>query len=367
VLIGAFAQQQYAVLARDLKFFTLAIIDLACVLAGFATAIVCALIWQSYWALWASGVASSLLWTVASTAVSSWRPSAPWRRADTDGLLRFGAKLTGVSVIEFLADNIDKALIGRVAGVIALGFYDRAFKLLLFPLQNVSWPLGRIAVPVLSRLRDEPERMRSAYLGFIGQVNLVTVPGVAAALVTSATLIPFLLGEEWAPSAEVFAWLGVIALVQPMAGSVYWLLTVQGRTRDMFRCALINAAVVVCAVLIGLQDGAVGVARALAIAELLVRAPVLIEIVCRGGPMRRLDFALAAAPFALAAGATWGVSRWLALAGLDDLVFMIAVGCVSYGLTAVALFAFESGRATLRNTMGVVDRALAFLPQTART
>ena len=56
-----------------------------------------------------------------------------------------------------------------------LGYYDRAYKLLLFPLQTVNAPLQRVMVPLLSRMQNEPERFRRAFLRTAGQLGLVTV------------------------------------------------------------------------------------------------------------------------------------------------------------------------------------------------
>ena len=37
----------------------------------------------------------------------------------------------------------DNILIGKFAGAVELGYYDRAYKLLLFPIQNIIAPLSR--------------------------------------------------------------------------------------------------------------------------------------------------------------------------------------------------------------------------------
>ena len=47
--------------------------------------------------------------------------------------MSFGANLTGFNLVNFFARNLDNILIGKYSGAIELGFYDRAYKLLLFP------------------------------------------------------------------------------------------------------------------------------------------------------------------------------------------------------------------------------------------
>ena len=87
-------------------------------------------------------------------------------------MLGFGANLTGFTFVSFLARNLDNVLIGHFAGSVALGYYDRAYKLLLVPLANVNAPITRITVPLLSRMAGDKPRLREAYLRIISQVTL---------------------------------------------------------------------------------------------------------------------------------------------------------------------------------------------------
>ena len=355
ILVGGLAHQQYAMLARDLRFMTLAVIDIACVATGFVVAVVCALLWQSYWALWASGVASALVWTVAATLASSWRPSWPSFRAQTDGMLRFGAHVTGVTVVNFLVENVDNILIGRSWGAVALGFYDRAYKLLLFPVQNVSRPLARVAIPLLSRMQDDPERLRRAYLRILGQVNLLTVPAIAAALAAHDELVRLFLGERWAPAAALFAWLGIAALHQPTSASIEWLLRVQDRTSELLRVTVIAGLVTVAAFFVGLPGGALGVAKAFVIADCCVRLPLMVWSAGRVGSVRRLDIVQSLAPLLVAAGGTWVAVELLLAAGVGGVVLLGGAVATSYALAMIAMLAAPMGRAILFETMAMIE------------
>ena len=68
------------------------------------------------------------------------------------------------TVLVFFARNADNMLVGHAWGGIELGYYDRAYKLLLLPLQNVSYPVHRVMVPLLSRIESDKPRLRSMYL-----------------------------------------------------------------------------------------------------------------------------------------------------------------------------------------------------------
>ena len=80
-----------------------------------------------------------------------WRTSAPMSRASA-GLLNFCVR------------NVDNVLVAHHSGAAVAGLYDRSYRLMMMPLQNINGPLLRLLQPVLSRLRDEPERYRRNFV-----------------------------------------------------------------------------------------------------------------------------------------------------------------------------------------------------------
>jgi len=59
---------------------------------------------------------------------------------------------------------MDRVLIGKFCSAQELGLYDRAYKLLMMPLNQFIYPLANLAMPVLSRLQKDPVRYRKVYL-----------------------------------------------------------------------------------------------------------------------------------------------------------------------------------------------------------
>ena len=128
--------------------------------------------------------------------------------------MSFGANLTGFNLVNFFARNLDNILIGKYSGAVELGFYDRAYKLLLFPIQNIITPLSRVMIPLLSRIQDDKPRFRDLYLQTLWVLAFVTIPGVAALICTSEQVVAILFGAKWQAVAPIFVWLGLAGLVQ---------------------------------------------------------------------------------------------------------------------------------------------------------
>jgi PST family polysaccharide transporter len=361
LIIGGISFQHYAVMMRDMRFQRLALIDICCATTQFVVVVVAAWWLRSYWAFWISGVASVTLYGILASRSSGWRPGKPTLRGDTGGALRFGAHLTGANLVGYFARNLDNVLIGRHWGPVQLGLYDRAYKLLLFPLQNINGPLSRVMMPMLSRLQSEPERMRQAYYRYVALVNLLAMPGVAVAIAAPNETIALLFGQKWLATADIFAWLGAVALFQPMTATMGVLMMAKGDSRRVFLLQVAISIAAISSFVIGLPDGGLGVARAYTIEEYFFRLPLTMWAVTQGGNARVRDLLLRWAPLMLAAGLTYLAAIGLRHLGISGVALLIVTTLASY-LTAIAITSVsEAGRKTLMDIWVMVHEVLVWV------
>lgn len=359
LLMGSGAQHS-ALMTRRMQFSRLAMIEVVSGVATLATAILWASMAPSYWALWGGSVVGALVTIVMTWSSSLWRPSRPSNAGDGWSMVGFGANLTGFNFANFFARNLDNVLIGRVWGNQQLGLYERAYKLLLFPLSQITNPLSRVMVPTLSRMTGEPHRYRHAYLRVIRLVLFATLPGVAMSIALADRLIPFLLGAQWAQSGAIFAWLGFAGLVQPLNNPAGWLFVSQGRTREFLYWGLITAVFAIAAFSIGIAWGATGVALAYAISE-YIKTPFLWWYIGRRGPIQMPDIFRATWPFVLGAHlvvlSLWTIKPHLPQATLLSLMFGAIFSYVSVaGLAALTATGRETLQEVGRMVLGAIRR-----------
>lgn len=358
MLLTGLGAQHFALLNRGMMFGRIAVNAGVVAVSTLAVAILWALFDPSPWALVAGTITGSIVGTVMVWAWVPWRPNRPGIAPGSTDLLGFGAGVTGFKLANFFSRNLDNILIGRVWGGAALGFYDRAYKLLLFPLNRVAQPLSQVMVPVLSRMQQEPERYARAFFRVFGLMQLAMLPGVAALTAMADTAVPFLLGEQWAASAPIFAALGVAGLVQPLANPTGWLFISQGRTTEMAWWGLASAALTCTAFGVGVRYGVVELAMAYAAVSMLKLIPLWM-LICRKGPIRAESIGSRIFPV-FAAGLT-AYGFLLAVQGLlpgPAVVRLLGGAVLSYAVFA-AVFALSAyGRAVLMEAADLVFKAL---------
>lgn len=355
VLLSGFATQHLAILNRGLRFGALAAIEIAAAAIAFAAALGIALVYPSPWALVASPIVTTVVTMLGSWFVTRWVPSRPGPIAEIAPMLRFGSGVTGFNLANFLARNADDIIIGRAAGPVVLGNYDRAYKLLLMPLEQVSRPIGRVMLPILSQLSDQPARYSAAYLRTVRQIMLVALPGVVLLLMEAERVIPLLLGPGWDDAVIIFQWLAIAGLHQPLTTTMGWLFLSQGRSGEFALWGMINAAALLAAFTVGISliGGAVGVAQAYALTETFLLAPVLYAYVGRKGPVSAGDLYKVAMQCAVAgAAAALAIHGWTSLAPFAEALPLVAElllsAALAYLAALLAVALFPQGRQSIR-------------------
>lgn len=287
LFLGSLGLQHSALLSRGMRFKVLGLIDLAGLFTTYTSTIVLALVLRNYWALFLGVLAGSLVQTVMWWRASGFRPSWPSMSGAGD-LARMGGNVTGFNLLNLLVRNLDDVLVARVRGALEAGLYDRSYRLMMMPLNNINGPLNRLLQPILAKLQDEPVRFRRAFVLAVRVAMMAIAPAVAVAALLSYRLMPWLLGDRWQQSGAIFFWLGLAGLLQPVSNLTGLLFICTGRSRALLHWGVFSGVITIVAFAIGIRGGAVGIALALFV-SLALRVPILFVWSSRGTPVRSLD------------------------------------------------------------------------------
>jgi PST family polysaccharide transporter len=318
VLIGGSQTVAAAILNRQSNFDRLAIVDIASSTLAVVVGIAAALSWKDYWALYAATACSTVASCLGIWIFSSYRPGAPQIDAETAQMLRFGSHLSGFNLVNYLSRNCDNILIGRFLGEDQLGLYDRAYRLLLFPIAQIHGPIGQVLIPLLSRLQADARRYRSTYIEASSLIMTAAHPGIVFAIICAPELFVSLFGPHWKSAAPIFQWLGVAALHQVMTSTTGWLFVSQGRGAEFFKLGAYGASATILSFVIGLHWGVIGVAASYTVANYLVIVPLVWISSGRHGPVSTRDLLGLAIPHG---AATCGAALAIKLAqiGTSDI------------------------------------------------
>src|SRR5699024_6553626 len=112
------------------------------------------------WALVAQQVCQAVGLLVGCALLVRWVPARPRRGVPMREFWTFGWNLAASQIVVYVGNNVDKLVIGSWLGAAQLGLYDRGYKLVMTPVTQVRAPTTTVALPVLARLLDDPERFK---------------------------------------------------------------------------------------------------------------------------------------------------------------------------------------------------------------
>lgn len=261
-LFNAAGIQHSALLQRQMRFTSLSIIDTGSWILSTSIAILAAKAGWGYWSLVAMTVSMPLSASLAFWITSGWIPGLPRKRTGIRPLARFGGTITINGLILYVASNFEKVLLGRYWGAAAIGIYGRGYQLIRIPTDTLNSAVGEVAFSALSRLQDDPRRLKNYFLKGYSLVIGLTLPATCACFVFASDLIAVLLGPKWNEAAPIFRLLTPTILVFAMANPLGWLLSAIGMVERGVKMALVIAPLMIAGYFVGLPHGPQGVAIA---------------------------------------------------------------------------------------------------------
>ena len=147
---------------------------------------------------------------IAVSAVTEILAAAP------EKLLGVSSSVLSTSLLWFFSSRIDQIVVGRIAGVPALGVYVIAGKVPELAKVVTHEPMAHVSLPALSQLQNNHKRMRAAvYSGMElnALLSFAVFVGIAA---IAPELVSILFGTKWAGAGVLCSLLSIYALVNAL-------------------------------------------------------------------------------------------------------------------------------------------------------
>lgn len=346
-----------ALLERESKFSIVASAEIAAALAGLAAALLLAWRGAGVFSLAAQIIVATLVSTTIIVLRSPFRPGRHWSASEFKSIAGFSGNLSLFNLVLYFSRNADSMVIGRMLGTASLGIYSMAYRVMLFPLQNMSFVASRVLYPIMSRRQGAVGDVATLYLKAVGFIAFLTAPLMAGLFALREPFVHVLLGDKWHASAIILAWLAPVGFIQSLVSTTGTVLMARGSTGLMLRLGLLGASLQVIAFFVGARWGIEGVAEAYLAANILNALPALyfsgrLIGITLGALMRSIAPAVAASIFM-----AWTViaMEHIVSASVPNallaFLILVVIGAAMYG--AAGLFLLRPQLISLRSFLGL--------------
>lgn len=173
----------------------------------------------------------------------------------------------GFNIINYFSRNADNLLIGKIMGNTALAFYDKAYRTMLYPVNNLTNVITPVLHPILSDYQSDKQYIFNQYIKVVKILSLLGAFITAYCFFAAEEIIVILYGKQWleaVPSFQLLALSVWVQMISSTSGSIFQSL---GNTRLLFHNGIITSVITVLAILVGVSfDNINAVSLAVAVA-----------------------------------------------------------------------------------------------------
>jgi len=260
-LISSLETVPAALLRRELKFRTLAMIDIARGLLVPAVTLGGALLGLRYWALVLGSLVAAGI-TATCTLYCRRVPFARFRFSGMTEILHFSRDVLISRLAYVVYQDGDFAVAGRRLGQAAVGDYSLAWTLATSPIEKVTMLLSDVTPSLFSAVQNDRPALRRYFLNLSEIVCLATFPASVGIALVSHDLVTVLLGSKWLGAVTPLGLLALYAGARSVTSLYGHLYIATRETQFMMWTSIAGAILLLTGFIVGSTWGTGGIAAA---------------------------------------------------------------------------------------------------------
>lgn len=149
------------------------------------------------------------------------------------------------NMVNYFSRNADKLLLGKYVGLAPLGQYEKSYRLMLLPLQNITFVVTPVMHPIFSEYQDNLQEMAKKYCKVVTFLGFIGFPLSALLFFIAKPLILLIFGNQWLPAVEPFKILSFSVGIQIITSTTGSIFQASNSTKQLF---LTSVVVAICMV-----------------------------------------------------------------------------------------------------------------------
>lgn len=246
-----------ALLLKDKKFRSLGIRTVIITVIGGVLTIILALKGAKYYALVINSVLIGFLTFVFNLYYSKLKVYISFSFESINKIREYSTYQFGFNFINYFSRNLDNLLIGKLMGQVPLGYYDKAYKLMLYPVQNLTHVITPVLHPILSDYQNDKVKIYNQYVKISKLLAIIGVFFSVFCFFAANEIIAIMFGNQWTMSVSSFKILSTSICVQMVLSSSGTIFQALNETKKLFLAGVIGAISNVSAIILGVIIGSI--------------------------------------------------------------------------------------------------------------
>jgi teichuronic acid exporter len=330
-------------LEKDLKFNIIALINLPSLIISTCICVVFA--WCNYgvWSL----VIQVLSYKTVTLAMSCWLVKPNFNTSNfmlrVKQFLKYGWTLQLAAVANNTSKEMNTLMIASSSGLSDTGHYSRANNLQNIIVQTSVMIIEKVTFPVMSKFKSERDKVISSIRLTNKIFAFAIYPVLMLVYFNSELLVKLVFGSGWGSTADILSILVFAGIFRFMQSSNLTLLKVFGYTGEILKLRLIESAITVVILGLGLKYGLKGllVSQIISVAISYVMIALFSSKLTGYTIIEQIKDVLPYAFSALVMLTFLYFFNINEINGFNRIPYSVAIGCIIYLLSTMVLGAKE--------------------------
>lgn len=240
-----------ALLLKNLQFRTLGIRTVIITIIGGIITIILAINGAKYYALVINSVLVAFFTFIFNLYFSKLKVDYKFSYNSIKIIKDFSVYQFGYNIVNYFSKNLDNLLIGKFMGQVSLGYYDKAYKLMLYPVQNLTHVITPVLHPMLSKYHEDKDRMYNEFMKITRVLLLLGIFISVFCYFSAKEIILIMFGEQWHNSVGAFKILSITIWIQMTVSASGTIFQSLGQVKEVFKINLITTTINIIGIVIG--------------------------------------------------------------------------------------------------------------------
>lgn len=157
------------------------------------------------------------------------------------------------SITNYFSRNLDNLIVGKYMSVELLGYYNKSYQVMTYPIIYLTHSITPVIQPILSNHQNDKEYIYKKYLNILDMLSILGILITCIVYIATEEIIVLLFGNQWYMSILPLKYLSLSIWAQMLTSSSGSIFQSLNKTKLMFYSSLISVFLVFVAIVVGIS------------------------------------------------------------------------------------------------------------------
>ena len=276
IIFSAIGRQHKTIFQKELRFKTIAIVDITSILISLISAVILAIYGLGVYALVFSAIIQYCINNIVYFMLGIKRNPILFHYdyVETKRFLKIGVYQVGGHMINYFNRDLDVLIIGKFFGTDILGGYSLAKQLVRRPVSIIDPIINKVGISILPRHQSNNVLLLKYFNMLVKNLSIINAFVYGAIAIAAPIIVSILYGEQYQNIVSLVQLFSIVVYFRSISGLIGILSITKGRTDLEFYWNFMISIIMPLVMFIGINQSEETIVFLIAITQMLLIFPI---------------------------------------------------------------------------------------------